>query len=1284
MKRCLVRDLFWSLTFIALCPFLSGQQPATGLPPLGSFSGGGLDTVNLANLNVHFSIPIFSRPGKGIPFSYSLTYDSLIWEPVASNGAPSWQPVNSNWGWRSGTEVVTGWVEWTSDVQSDDLCSETWSGFIYHDPSGGVHPTTASIYDYYHSLPNCRQPDKHGVYPGVATDNSGYSLTPALGGTTTVQSRGGLTIVAPVQTSLGSGSVTDPNNNTITTTYTASTQTTTITDTLGSTALTIRGLPPTNAPTCTNATGTSNVTYTYAAPAGNASVTVSYAGIWLQTNFQVTGIAEYPVTPKCLVNRVTYPDGSYYQFNYEATVGNGISGKFTGRPASITLPTSGTITYSYAGTGCGNGNNSNCMMTDGSPSSMSRTLAGTNINTGTWNYTRAVQNTKQLPQTTTSVTDPYGNLTALLFSGVYETDRKIYQGSTTLLDHSFICYVNGEDHSLCSAATVSTAQPITFRAKIDYPNDNGHFNSALQSFYDAYGNTTGGQAWDFGNDNAHGYLQQSAVTYDASLCSSKNICDHPSEVKILDGTNVIKSDTTYQYDNGNNTNGNLTLVSKWVSNSSPNLVWQYSYNTQSGAGGSLATATDPNNTVTSYSYAGSSCNGAFPTSVTVGGLTTQYQYNCAGGVVTSITDSNNAHETTSYTDSYFWRPASTTDPLNNTTAYSYISPNQVESAVTFNGGGSTADKLTTLDALGRLSLSQTREGPGSSTWDTTEYIYNGSGEVSWITLPFPGPAGQTQGNLPATEFSYDALGRYLDISGGPWSSFDTHYTYNFNDVEVTLNPAPSGENAKSRQLEFDVLGRVKSVCEMTTMSGSGSCLQQSGQTGFYTSYAYDPLGDLTSVSQSGQSRTFTYDGLSRTLTESNPESGTTTYTYDSIAGSYCAGSASTSAGDLVGKGDAATPQNHVCYYYDTYHRLTAIGNNNQSASNPCLRFRYDNTTPPSGINVTNYWGRMVEAKTDNCGAQGDPTITDEWFNYNARGDTTDVWESTPNSGGWYHIVDQPAANRALASRTGYLGTGTTNKFSDTFNYAFDGEGRPNGVSDHNGYGWASGYTHYNAMSEPDQLYFLPSTDTEGFTWDPNTGRIATWSSSVGTGQQTGTLGWNANGTLGSLNINDSGNIQNCAYTYDDLARLSSANCGTPWSQTFNYDTVGNIWQYGSSIFNQGYGSGNHVIGFSYDGDGNVTNDGSNTYSYNVYGRPATSAGVTATYDAFLRAVEVGGVQFVYAPNGYKFAKMNGQTVNRYFVAMAAGAQLVYNATGLDHYRHSDWLGRHASPRRRGN
>ena len=157
----------------------------------------------------------------------------------------------------------------------------------------------------------------------------------------------------------------------------------------------------------------------------------------------------------------------------------------------------------------------------------------------------------------------------------------------------------------------------------------------------------------------------------------------------------------------------------------------------------------------------------------------------------------------------------------------------------------------------------------------------------YVTLP---EWGQAIG--PSIGYTYDAAGRVLDMtdSDGEYA----HYTYKVNDVEVTLSPAPQNENTKSRQLQYDALGRVVSVCEMTSMSGSGACTQNAAQNGFVTSYTYDPLGHLLSVSQGGQTRSFSYDGLSRMLTEMHPETsssgtgGTTTYVYDSIGSGNCA------------------------------------------------------------------------------------------------------------------------------------------------------------------------------------------------------------------------------------------------------------------------------------------------------------------------------------------------------------------------------------------------------------
>ena len=157
------------------------------------------------------------------------------------------------------------------------------------------------------------------------------------------------------------------------------------------------------------------------------------------------------------------------------------------------------------------------------------------------------------------------------------------------------------------------------------------------------------------------------------------------------------------------------------------------------------------------------------------------------------------------------------------------------------------------------------------------------------------------------------------------------------------------------------------------------------------------------------------------------------------------------------------------------------------------------------------------------------------------------------------------------------------------------------------------------------------------------------------------------------------------------ARLSGANCGSAWSQTFGFDVFGNINKFGSQSFTPSYNASTNRInggGYSasYDGNGDMTNDGMSpgeiTYTWDANGNPRTitrgSTSVTVIYDALGRAVEnqSGGsyTQILYGPNGDKLALMNGGTLVKAFVGLPGGAQAVYSSSGLAYYRHSDWLG----------
>lgn len=284
----------------------------------------------------------------------------------------------------------------------------------------------------------------------------------------------------------------------------------------------------------------------------------------------------------------------------------------------------------------------------------------------------------------------------------------------------------------------------------------------------------------------------------------------------------------------------------------------------------------------------------------------------------------------------------------------------------------------------------------------------------------------------------------------------------------------------------------------------------------------------------------------------------------------------------------------------------------------------------------------------------------------------------PNSGTYYHVNEQYWANGALEQLTGLSSL-------PTFTFAPDGEGRLYRASASSGQNPVTSTT-FNSASLPTAITY-GSSDTDAYSYDPNTYRLTQYQFNVNGQSLTGALTWNANHTLSTLNITDAFNgadTQSCSFSHDDLTRLVSDNCGSVWSQTFSYDPFGNISTNGSMSFLPIYSvSTNRMTSvgsftFTYDANGNTTADPTNTYSWDSAGKAVSITGVNLTYDALGRMVEQNRsgayTQIVYGPHGGKFALMSGSTLQKAFIPLPGGGQAVYNSSGLLYYGHSDHLG----------
>jgi YD repeat-containing protein len=527
---------------------------------------------------------------------------------------------------------------------------------------------------------------------------------------------------------------------------------------------------------------------------------------------------------------------------------------------------------------------------------------------------------------------------------------------------------------------------------------------------------------------------------------------------------------------------------------------------------------------------------------------------------------------------------------------------------------------TTLTYDARQRLTSRAVGP-----EVTTYDYDGVGQLIKVVLP--------DGSY--LNYGYDAAHRLTSISDNLGNGI-TYALDAMGNRTVEQVSDPSGALAQKRSREFSNLNRllwdlgaqgqktefaydnqgnvlsVKDPLDKLTLNQYDALnrLKQVTDPGArVTHYGYNGLDALTSVGDPRNLVTgYTVDGLGNLNQQVSPDTGTTTNTYDV-------------AGNLLTQTDAKGQL--TTYAYDALNRVTLITFHDGSKQ----AYGYD--TGANGI------GRLRSiTELDPANQQTNQTT----YAYDQNGRVLSI--STAHAGQVHNL----GYSYDLSGRL----SGLTYPSGRTVTYGFDGLGRVNEVStaknsqsqvvvqnvQYHPFGGVKGYTLGNG-----QVYSR-SIDLDG--------RISTYT----LGSKTFGIGYDDASRIQQISdLSNAANQNN--YGYDVLDRLTSANIpGTPFA--YAYDAVGNRISktVGGTSEAYTYGPTSNRIatvgtrGFIFDANGSTTNDGNNTYAYDVRGRMmqatsvigATHYRVNALGQRIRKTNSLGDTVFHYDSNGKLIAE----------------------------------------------
>jgi RHS repeat-associated protein len=627
-------------------------------------------------------------------------------------------------------------------------------------------------------------------------------------------------------------------------------------------------------------------------------------------------------------------------------------------------------------------------------------------------------------------------------------------------------------------------------------------------------------------------------TTDTYVTNTSTNVTAEKEVKVTAGScsssGAVVSDTEYAYDGGSfgntPTEGLVTGTEQIGATGSGGTVdTAQTYDEY----GRVLTSTDGDQRTTTTAY--TPATGAEPTSVTItdpAGLVTTTSYDPARNLPLTITDPAGYVATKTYDAlgrvTASWTPGNPASG-NPVTKYSYLVSATAPSVNTTQSeepGGGYLTSETLYDSFGRTVETQDQTASGGS--DITQTTYDADGNKSYVYGPYYTSSAPSATLVTAsagsvadeTGYFYDGDGRVvrqLAYDDGT-ETWETDSTYGGNYVTVV---PPSG--GTSQTTFSNGLNQTTAIYQYH----AGVTASPADPSSDYdqTSYTYTPAGKLASITDaSGNAWTYTYDELGDTLSQQDPDMGTSTMTYDN-------------AGQLMSDTDARGKT--ASYTYDADGRKTAeydtTGGASETSSDEIASWTYDTLAKGQLTSETSYAGGAA--------------YTEQVTGYNSyelpQGRETIVPSAQGALAGTYTTSYTYAADGTELSYTDQAAGGLP---AETVTTAYDSAGNPVSLSGASTYVSSLSYT---GLEQPQQYALGTSSAPVSVTdsYDPQTGDIT--EQQVASGASATVVddlhyAYDAGGLITSEADTPAGatadtNVQ--CFSYDYLGRLSEA-----WAQ----------------------------------------------------------------------------------------------------------------------------------------